>query len=44
MKARVLDAYRGPVETDRMPTTGADVDQLVDSTAGRDDEVRADVR
>lgn len=27
-----------------MPATGADIDQLVDSAAGRDDEVGTDVR
>lgn len=43
-KTRVLDTYGRPVETDRVPTAGPNVDQLVDPAAGGNDEVSTDVR
>ena len=43
-KTRVLDANRGPVETDRVPAASADIDQLEDPAVGGNDEVSADIR
>lgn len=43
-KTGVLDTYSRPVETDRVPTAGPNVDQLENPAAGGDDEVCADVR